>query len=282
MLVLYVLLAIIFLFVLYQVYELNTLSYSEYEIKSKKIKEEFNNYKIIQISDLHSKQFGKNNKRLINKIDLVKPNAVFLTGDIIDRGDRDFSKTIEFIKNIASKYPVYYIFGNHELEINYSRLKKYNEILKNKNIHIINGEKEKIVLGKSCINICGFQFKHNFNNRKEKYIKFLNDKFNLKDEKEFTVLLTHDPKDIQEYSKLNLDLVFAGHVHGGIVRFGKLSLLSPLHEFFPKYFAGLYFVKNTKMIVSRGLGKSKALVRINNLPDIVCVTLKSDNITYNK
>ena len=51
----FICITILLVFVLYQIYELNTLSVSKYEIFIDKIPNEFNDYKIVQISDLHSK-----------------------------------------------------------------------------------------------------------------------------------------------------------------------------------------------------------------------------------
>ncbi len=78
--------------------------------------------------------------------------------------------------------------------------------------------------------------------------------------KSFSVLLSHNPKFLQTYSKWGADLVFSGHVHGGAVRiFGK-GILSPERKFFPPYTDGVYKSGETQMIVSRGLVKFRLLI----------------------
>ena len=53
------------------------------------------------------------------------------------------------------------------------------------------------------------------------------------------------------------------------------GLLSPNRQFFPKYDLGKYDKNNSTMIVTKGLGGSKVLVRINCKPEIVKIILKS-------
>ena len=63
---------------------MDKIEIANYIIENEKIPKEFDNYVILQISDLHNKSFGKNNCKLISKIDQINPQVVFITGDIID------------------------------------------------------------------------------------------------------------------------------------------------------------------------------------------------------
>jgi len=96
------------------------------------------------------------------------------------------------------------------------------------------------------------------------------------DNKKFNVLLAHNPFSFDAYSEVGFDLVFSGHVHGGIIRIpGIGGLLSPQRKLFPKYSEGIYKKGDTQMIVSRGLGYGGIKFRIFNRPEIVVVTLKN-------
>ena len=87
----------------------------------------------------------------------------------------------------------------------------------------------------------------------------------------FKLLLTHYP----EYflSKLNaydIDLAITGHAHGGQVRLPFIGGLYVADQgLFPKLCDGYHEDGNSKFIVSRGLGKSGIVPRINNKPEIV-------------
>jgi len=72
-----------------------------------------------------------------------------------------------------------------------------------------------------------------------------------------------------------VDLVFAGHAHGGQFRFPFLGgLFAPNQGLFPKYTSGVYTEADTSMVVSRGLSNSIIPVRVFNRPELVVVTLR--------
>lgn len=263
---------LIILFILYEVYELNTLSVSTYEIKSEKISSSFNNFKIVHISDLHSKEFGKNNIKLIKKIDSLNPDVIFFSGDIIDKEDIDYVKIVNLIKELSSKYKIYYSFGNHELLLKRINKNDFVNELKKINIEILQDNMARIFKNNDYINIYGLN--HNFSENKSLNIGQAKLLKNAKSS-EYNILLFHDPDFIDNIKKYNIDLVFSGHIHGGIIRFGRFGVFSPNKTLFPKYICGVYNKNKTNLVVSRGLGKSKALIRINNLPEIVCVNLKN-------
>ena len=90
----------------------------------------------------------------------------------------------------------------------------------------------------------------------------------------YTILLSHRPELIDIYASFDINLVFSGHAHGGQVRIPFIGgVIAPNQGLFPKYTSGLHEVKNTKMIISRGLGNSAFPFRINNRPEIVVANL---------
>ena len=57
--------------------------------------------KIVQLSDLHSKEFGKENNKLLNKVLKEEPDLILLTGDIIDCTSKTY---VSLLKNIRREY----------------------------------------------------------------------------------------------------------------------------------------------------------------------------------
>ena len=81
-----------------------------------KLKQKINNkVRIAQISDLHSKEFGKNNYILYKKIIEQKPDIIVATGDLIDSSMKKLDEIIEFCSSINKDIPMYYILGNNEM-----------------------------------------------------------------------------------------------------------------------------------------------------------------------
>lgn len=262
------------------------LEIANYIIENNKIPKEFNDYVIVQISDLHNKSFGKNNIYLINEINKINPQVVFITGDIIDGENKNFQVALDLLEYLANKYKIYYVSGNHEQK---ALLKKYKEAYKDyfeklhdiSAIHLDN-KKIQIKKGNSHINVYGLTipfkyYKYLLDKDKSTNLdeNFLQEHLPIINRNEYNILLVHTPFYFDEYEKWGADLILAGHVHGGIIRIPFVGgLLSPNRQFFPKYDLGTYDKNDSTMIVTKGLGGSKALVRINCKPEVVKITLK--------
>lgn len=269
--------------------ESTTLERVEYDIVDKNIPKEFDNYKILQISDLHNKTFGKNNINLIKEIDDINPDIIVITGDLVDGEKNNFKVALDLIDYISSKYKVIHIVGNHEQKSLNKKYKKdyeeYFRLFKEKNIIDLDNDKIEISKGNSHINIYGvvvplecypYFFSNYGSKNKGLDDRFMEDNLGEIDNKQYNILLAHNPFFFKSYSDWGADLVLSGHVHGGIIRIPKFGgVLSPNREFFPKYDLGEYNLKGSKMILSKGLGGSKVVIRINCKPELVQINLKS-------
>lgn len=273
-----ILISILLLFLLcfYLYYENNYLQVSNYTIKSARLPADFNNYKIVHISDFHNTTSKKLTADLIQEIKNCKPNLIALTGDLIDAKKIDIETAISFIKEINTLAQIYYVTGNHEASINnYDELK---EKLENNNVIVLDDKVEKIKVNDSEINIVGIndpQMAHNgyFEDSvivKEELIQIQYDKNN------FSILLSHRPELVKTYAENSFDLVLSGHAHGGQIRIPFIGgLVAPNQGLFPKYTSGIYEEDKTKMLVSRGIGNSILPFRINNRPELVVIELKN-------
>ncbi|MGX4600947.1 metallophosphoesterase [Faecalimicrobium sp. JNUCC 81] len=269
-------------------YQVDSIEKTEYIIENAKIPKEFDNFNIVQISDLHNKSFGKNNKKLLKIIDELNPDIIVITGDLVDGENKKFNIALNLIDDLTKKYKVYHIIGNHEQK---SLIKRYKNLYNNyfkelysKNIINLENEVVKIEKNNSHINIYGLivpldYYIYFFNNYKNKNLKLdkkiIEDILGKIDKNEYNVLLAHTPFFFEEYASWGADLVLAGHVHGGIIRIPYVGgLLSPNREFFPKYDFGTYNKEESTMLLSKGLGGSRILMRINCRPEIVKIILK--------
>ena len=260
----------------YLYYENNYLQVSNYNIESNKIPKDFDGFKIAQISDFHNTKSKKLTNDLVEKIKKSKPNIIVLSGDLIDSNKTNIDIAISFIKKINNIAPIYYVTGNHEAKIsNYEELK--NKLEKNKVI-ILDDKLEIIKKDKSMINIIGIDDpSFNFNTYRDDSTIIQDNLIPIQfDKNDFTILLSHRPELIETYAENNFDLVLSGHAHGGQIRIPFIGgLIAPNQGLLPKYTSGIYEIKNTKIIVSRGIGNSILPFRVNNRPELVIVELKN-------
>ena len=89
------------------------ISVTRYIYKNSEIKQ---NFKIVQLTDLHNYQFGSKNQRLISKVKAESPDVIFLTGDMLNADEERTDILTNLIQQLVKIAPVYASLGNHEIE----------------------------------------------------------------------------------------------------------------------------------------------------------------------
>ena len=118
LLILFLLIALLVIYARYGGTE--GLKTKEYTIETKDIATTFDGIKIVHFSDLHYLRVTNKDKlkQIVEEINLINPDIVFFTGDLIDKDftttDKDKDDLIEELNNIKSKYGKYAIIGNHD------------------------------------------------------------------------------------------------------------------------------------------------------------------------
>lgn len=226
------------------------------------------NIKVLQLSDLHKKQFGKGNKRLIKKIKELSPDIIIMSGDMVSRDSEDFDSYESLLDGIKD-YRIFACFGNHETDMPAEMLERYLKISDRYGVKTLVNEFARLENG---LNIAGLAVEREYYRNSDGSYRNLKE-YTIADMKKAlgehsfpVVLLAHNPLFFGVYADWGAEIIFSGHVHGGVVRFPFVKgLLSPERKLFPKYSEGTYREKNSVMCVSRGLGK----LRLFNPPEIV-------------
>jgi predicted MPP superfamily phosphohydrolase len=273
----YILLIILLAMFVFVIWQNNSITTTVSDYSSSKIPAEFNNFKIAQISDLHNKRFGFKQSRLLKKLEAVSPDVILVTGDLIDRRKYNLDAAMDFIEGALRIAPVYYVSGNHEAwSGQYSVIK---ENLQEAGVIVLEDEKAELTRGGSSIIISGVSDPDFLTNSyiegtdtssMEEVLKKWSNMDELK------ILISHRPELFDLYVENSMDIIFAGHAHGGQFRMPFIGgLVAPDQGLFPKYTSGSYVEDNSTMYVSRGLGNSIIPVRMFNRPEIVVVNLKA-------
>lgn len=253
-----------------------TIATTEYTIESDYLPKAFDGYRITQISDFHNANFGKENEKLLEKIQKANPDIIVLTGDLIDSNHTDKAVALELIKNAVQIAPCYFVTGNHEawVGVTYTDLEKELQLL---NVKVLRNEAEDIAINGETIQIIGLDDPA-FAGEAGEYLsssEIIADELSRIRHDAFTILLSHRPEAFSTYVQAGADLVFSGHAHGGQFRIPFVGgIVAPDQGFFPTYDAGIFEKGKTSMIVSRGIGYSIIPLRINNRPEIVTVVLE--------
>ena len=268
--------SIVIVFIAFCLWQNNSIVVSLFVYHNSRLPADFNNFKIVHISDLHNKMFGKEQAKLLNRIENLSPDLIVVTGDLIDRRRFDLDTAVCFMKGAVKIAPTYYVSGNHEAwSGRYSQIKQRLEDL---GVYIMDDIALDLSIGSSTIKLLGLADPDFYTSN---YLEGT-DTSNLvkqlqqwSDIDKFKLLLTHRPELFDLYCEHQIDLIFAGHAHGGQVRLPLIGgLVAPDQCLLPKYTSGSYSKGSSTMYVSRGLGNSIIPIRIFNRPEIVAVILK--------
>lgn len=280
MLAVYIILAIVTIIIITYLLNYKLITVSRYVIEDEKIPESFNGYKVLHLADWHCTKYGKNNKRLIKLIKKQEYDAIFVSGDFVVRQTQEYLPAVEFLKELTDK-PIYYIWGNHELALSRDKFLDLWSKLDKIGVRVI--ENEHISLQKENDEVLLYGLRFNSTDEDTKYIntetminryydRYINALGNL-DKSKFNILLTHDPLYLNVYAKEGFDLVYAGHLHGGAIRFFGFCLAKLRTGIIvTRLGAGLKKKGNTKIIISRGIGNSTIPIRLFNPPEISITT----------
>lgn len=247
----------------------NGLMLTEYDCVSKRLPEEFSGFKILQISDLQSKTFGKSQEPIINMARRAEPDIIVITGDLLDSRRTDTESALSLIRGIKDIAPVYYVTGNHEARINVEIMEGFIAELEDEDVTLLDNASESIERNGASVNLMGIS-----DIRYNPYYEAAIDEMMEQEKGLYSILLSHRPEIFEFYAYKDIDAVFTGHAHGGQIRLPFVGgLLAPNQGFLPRYTTGVHVQDNTSMVISRGLGNSIFPFRIFNRPELVLVTL---------
>lgn len=252
-------------------YDSNHFVVKKHTVTDSRIKKDC---KAVVLSDLHNKQYGKNNGALLAAIRGQQPDFILIAGDILTaKKNACMDPAVRLIGELAKQYPVYYGNGNHE-----HRLKLYPEVYGDMaqryaqalaergisplvNCHVKLQEYGIAVYGAE---IDKFYYKHF--TAGEMAAGYMEELLGRPPADMYTVLLAHNPDYFPQYAGWGAGLVLSGHVHGGVARvpFWGRGVLSPALKLFPKYDGGVFREGGTEMVLSRGLGTHTIPVRVFN------------------
>ena len=232
----------------------------EVDIKIKGLKEELS---IVQISDVHiGKSLGKEFfDDIVKDINTLNADIVVITGDLVDLHVSQIGDKLDSMKDIKSRYGVYFISGNHEY---FHGVEAICEHLKSLHVKVL--ENENLVIN-GVINLAGIT---DLMGRRLKLLEPDLQKALLHVKPELpTVLLAHQPKITKELKNEKIDLILSGHTHAGqIFPFGLLVLLDQ------PYLSGLYqHSEKTQIFVSSGTGYWGPPIRVLAPSEIVKIRL---------
>ncbi|NIJ44566.1 hypothetical protein FHR24_001005 [Wenyingzhuangia heitensis] len=229
-------------------------------------KSESNKIKIIQISDLHFNSLKYFHKSIAKKINILKPDLLFITGDSVDKTEKIDSLNT-FLNLIDYAIPKYAITGNWEYWGNVDLNKLKHTFLKN-NCDLLINQNKTLTIKNRRISIIGID---DFIGGNADFKKAIINK----EPSDTTIVLSHCPehRDViaQQKGNLTIDLVLSGHTHGGQITFLGFVPFKPPGS--GNYLKGWYKDSDPKMYISKGVGTSMLPIRFGARAEMVVMDI---------
>jgi predicted MPP superfamily phosphohydrolase len=253
-----------------------------YEIRSHKVKRDT---RFVLLADLHNKDYGDHNRRVLDAIEAEHPDAILVAGDILDGlAGHSFETAVRLITDLAKDYPVYYGLGNHEYRLKIYReeygtmWEEYLPRISVDNVHIL--DNERMTIPDAGIDIAGVSLEKYYYKRIAQTVmtdEVIDGYVGKASEEAFQILIAHNPEYFKNYTAWGADLTVSGHIHGGIIRLPFIGgLIAPRLFSFPRYSGGEYDDNGRKMIVSCGMGTHTIHVRVFNPAELGVIDIKRE------
>lgn len=241
---------------------------------------------IVLISDLHGREVGRGNSKLISAVKAAGPDAVCLTGDFIDVGDneRDIDEFCSLVSALCGIAPVYYSYGNHEMRRIANGGDDFSDKISAAGAKLLECSYTDVNINGQTVRIggmygSGFVTENEPEGSDEARRYCFLTEFTACEYP--TLLLSHCPDSFvigSEEADWEIGLILSGHVHGGLWRLPIVGgLVSHSEGLFPVHDKGMFALGRSHMVITSGLAGSGWIPRLGNPGEITVITLKPEN-----
>ncbi|MPY98460.1 MAG: metallophosphoesterase [Actinophytocola sp.] len=222
--------------------------------------------RIALISDIHlGPILGRAfTQRIVDMINAEDVDVVGIAGDLVDGSVEHLQDAAAPLAGLRSTHGTFFVTGNHEY---YSDYQQWVDFLPSLGVRVLRNERAEITHNGGTFDLAGINdaTAYQFQDAGD-----VGAALSGRDPERAVVLLAHQPVDLDDAVAHDVDLMLAGHTHGG--QLTPFELLVSLQQ---GAVAGMYQRGGTKMYVTRGAGFWGPPVRVGAPPDITIVELQA-------
>jgi predicted MPP superfamily phosphohydrolase len=215
----------------------------------------------VWVSDTHLGQVRNYGfaRHIAAKVNDLRPDIVFIGGDLYDGVAVDLNKTIEPFSKISAPYGTYFITGNHE---EFSDNTPYLQAVRRAGIHVLYNEKVEL----DGLQVIGVDYR---GSRREEDFRTILQNIGI-DPRRPSILLKHAPLNLQVAREQGISLQLSGHTHRGQVLLFRL-ITSKVYQ---GYDYGLKWFGDLLVYTSSGAGTWGPPMRLDTKPEIVVIKFR--------
>jgi len=266
---------------------------SEIDIPVNGLARELEGLRIGQLSDIHVGSYMSvaEVRRVVAMTNELRPDLIVVTGDFITGANDPLEQCIAELSRLRAPLGVWGCNGNHEIYADVESLTP--ELFRRYGMRLLRQESAELAWNGEKLNLIGvdYQRTQDFDGQP---LLMLDGAESLMRRDMPNILLSHNPNSFPRAAELGMDLMLAGHTHGGQVRVEILDHRFSFARFLTPYVAGMYrrplgsaaaleddtawsaahSSRSAVVYVNRGLGTIFAPVRIGVPPEISLLTLR--------
>ena len=256
----------------------HVIQISHPEIRLPNLPEAFDGFHIVQLSDIHLNEFTEPFflRESVDRINRLRPDAVFLTGDFVTSEllPRKWSipsawKCASILEGLQCRQR-YAVLGNHDVLIG---AQPVTEALTASNITVLRNACVALQRDSARLWLSGLDDPVEGHPDPDRAVPaFIRQRPN-----EPVLLMCHAPdfadRLLNHPAGSAVQLMLSGHTHGGQVR---LPFVGPMNlpEWGRKYVEGIFRLRGLQLYVNRGIGTVGLPFRLNCPPEITSITLR--------
>jgi len=247
--------------------------------------------KVAFLSDLHIKNIGLREKKVLEILGEEKPGLILLGGDYITfRGS--YQPAISFLQELQANHGIYAVMGNTDYSNENGSCilchkKKSKKLKDGSNLIFLRNFATPLQLNGKVLNLIGLDDPVNKKADLTAALQYRSTAAPQDGSKVAaprstphafhgsTLLLSHSPEVFKEAANCGIDFLLCGHTHGGQIFLTKY--LRKFIHFGPafKFPKGFYQDQKTLMYVGRGVGTSFLPFRLGVKPEITFFTFSN-------
>ncbi|WP_091669500.1 metallophosphoesterase [Amycolatopsis marina] len=243
-------------------------SITRFPITLRRLDPRVSGFRIALISDIHlGPILGRSfTQRIVDLVNAERPDAVAIVGDLVDGDVPALADATAPLADLRSTHGTFFVTGNHEYYVGYSQ---WVEHLPTLGITVLRNERTTINHNGGSFDLAGV---NDATADQWQDAADVDRAMRGRDPQRAAVLLAHQPVDVQDAVRNDVDLQLSGHTHGG--QLTPFELAVSLQQ---GAVAGFYEIEGTKLYVTRGAGFWGPPVRIGAPPDITIIELRAES-----
>ena len=199
----------------------------------------------VVLSDLHSREYGKDNAALLARVAQQQPDAIFCVGDFIDSdaAPAQLQRLYQLLRRLGEIAPVFFSPGNHEIAYMESHGSELLDAVAATGATVLYDRWVQTTLGDAAVRIGGSCGHFRDINRSAKLDYAMEETIGAADVP--GIVLLHMPESLlldDARERWTGQVFLSGHTHGGVIAFVSERSYGDLQDLLANARHGDYFV----------------------------------------